>query len=281
MTDWDYDRAVALAKSIAEDWKKRTVDLARILYVAREKLSNSGFRTDLIDGTSGNIAGGCKEGLTTSCSIAEASSPRTWEDFCIDVGIPCRTARDWLACYDPDRDYLLERSEYKEAKQLELETLYEDVEQKRKTDENYVPADLDLKWNRNLKKWSETKYQKWRMEKEFSLRPEHIVPPVISRDARLTEFGLWNTDYVITLAQKCQEKTHADSERFTALCREWDVKLDTDRILDFIKGRDIMRALVIFEAVIDSVPKEKKQLVRALARSFLTTDAWNNGEAQW
>ena len=107
MTDWDYDKAVALARPIAEDWKKRTIEMARILYIANEQLNKKGKRTDLA------LKG------STKCNVALGSANKTptWEDFCIEIGLPIRTAYDWLACYDPDKDLLLSHSEYKEARQ--------------------------------------------------------------------------------------------------------------------------------------------------------------------
>ena len=130
MTDWDYDKAVALARPIAEDWKKRTIEMARILYIANEQLNKKGKRTDLAlkDSTKCNVA------------LGSANKTPTWEDFCIEIGLPIRTAYDWLACYDPDKDLLLTHSEYKEARQLELTTLYEDVYAKRKKDESSVSS---------------------------------------------------------------------------------------------------------------------------------------------
>lgn len=46
-TKWDYDESVKEVKSIIYKWKTLTVEFAQKLYIAREKLRNSGRRTDL------------------------------------------------------------------------------------------------------------------------------------------------------------------------------------------------------------------------------------------
>lgn len=319
MTDWDYDQAVKLATPIIRDWKKRTVDMARILYVAREKLSNSGFRSDLEDitpalegkvnmTTSGNFArgckedlttsadlsSGCKENLTTSCHLAQGCKENitrteilesgdvipthSFQDFCDDIGLPYRTAKDWLACYDPDKDYLLEKQEYKEARQLELDSFYGEVERKRKTDSGFVPTDIKLKWNRNIRKWSETKYQKWLQERDFGKSADVVSQArdmVVSRDARITEFGLWSSDYIYGLAIQCSEITHSDPERFSRLVSNYGRFVPSS-----IPARDFMRLIVIAEATFSSLTNDDRMECRRTLANLLVQDVWNKEETE-
>lgn len=275
MSDWNYDEAVKIATPIAREWKKRTVDMARILYIANRNLSRSGYRRDLESNvylpTSGNIAEGCKENLTIS-EEDNSAIHKTWEDFCIDIGLPLRTARDWLACYDPDKDLLLSRQEYKEAKQLELDTLYGNVEKMRETDADYVPESLNLKWSRNQTRWSETKYQKWLMEKNFDRREDVVKKAgqmVVDRDARITEFGLWNTDYIYSLAVRCSKLTHEDPEHFTALVREYEPLLPKA-----MPARDFMRLLVIVEATMSDLGDRDRTVCMAHLARLIECDRW-------
>ena len=277
MTDWDYDKAVALARPIADDWKKCTVEMARILYVANQNLSCKGFRSDLADKneitTNGNVAEGCKENLSTNCTCALGSANKTptWEDFCIEIGLPLRTAYQWLACYDPDKDLLLTRSEYKEARQLELTTLYEDVYAKRKKDEGYVPEKLSLKWNRKQTKWSETKFQKWVAEKEQTVQGEAIVDLVPDRYSKVTRFGLWTIDYMMELRDSCEELTSgARARRFSDLVNAYAPKMPKS-----IDSRSFMRAAVLVEGVLSSLPQADRDYCRALLADLFGRDGYN------
>lgn len=293
MSDWDYDRAVALAKPIAQAWAKKTVEMARLLYVAREKLSNSGFRSDLMeykqDETSSAIGRGqagtsCKmaQGLGSDSSeferniiVLEHDIQRpchTFEDFCNDIGIPKRTAYSWIECYDPDKDYLLSTQEYKEAKKLELDTFYEDITEMRETDPGYVPKDIDLKWSRKFK-WSETQYQKWLTARNFSPSSKDIEPAFISRDAKIQEFGLWNTEFIIDLQQKCQDITHDKAERFADYVAAYKEATPSG-----ITSRELMRIPVIVEAVLSPLPPEGRKKCLGMLSMFFAQDGWNNDD---
>lgn len=268
---WDYDKAVALAKPIAEGWKQRTVEMARILYVARENLSNSGYRSDKDD--SGTQLE-CKDNFTTSRNIAlgSANTLHTWEDFCIEIGLPIRTAQDWLTCYDPDKDHLLTRQEYKVARQLELDALYEEVEKKRKTDPEYAPQEVNLKWNRKQKTWSETKFQRWLQEKNFKFAP--VKQEAITKDARIQEFGLWPTDWMLDLQRRCTEISSAQIQLFTDFVGVYKHLLPTS-----VSSRDFMRAVVIVEALFSGLPKDDRKRCLGRLGMFLSQDGWRESKA--
>ena len=263
MANWDYDQAVKLALPIAAEWKKRTVEMARILYIANKHLNKQGARFDIVNSasTSRNIA------------LGSANSQHTWEDFCIEIGLPIRTAQDWLTCYDPDKDLLLTRSEYHEAKQLELDTLYQEVEAKRKTDPGYAPKDLSLKWNRKQKAWSETKFQRWLQEKNFKppVELETAEPAFISRDAKIQEFGLWNTEFILDLQQKCQDISRENAERFADYVAVYKKRMPLG-----ITSRELLRSVIIAEAIIADLPDDSKERCRKIIGSFLLNDGLHN-----
>lgn len=256
MTEWDFEKAVEIAKPIASDWKRKTVAMARILYIADQNLNQKGKRTDLVP--------------TTNCTCAVSSEEKGFEDFCSEIGLPLRTAYEWLVCYDPDKDLLLTRSEYKEAKQLELDTLYQEVEDKRKTDPGYAPADISLKWNRKQKTWSETKFQRWLQEKNF--KPQLIeAPQFISRDAKIQEFGLWNTEFMLELQQKCQDISHEKAERFADYVAVYKKRMPVG-----ITSRELLRSVIIAEAIIADLPDDSKEICRKIIGSFLLNDGLHN-----
>lgn len=74
--NWDYGISVASLKPKIDSWKRLTTEIATELFIAREKLSQSGLRTDL-----GTIV------------------PRlpTWAEYCESIGIEKRTANRWIA----------------------------------------------------------------------------------------------------------------------------------------------------------------------------------------
>ena len=230
--------------------------------------------------TKRNVALGCQGDLSTNCTCAgSVEKPKTWEDFCIEIGLPLRTAQDWLKCYDPDKDLLLTRSEYKEARQLELTTLYEDVYAKRKKDEGYVPEKLSLKWNRKQTKWSETKFQKWVAEKEQTVQGEAIANLVPDRYSKVTRFGLWTIDYMMELRDRCEELTlgararrfrGARARRFSDLVNAYAPKMPKS-----IDSRSFMRAAVLVEGVLSSLPQADRDYCRALLADLLGRDGYN------
>lgn len=267
--DWDYDKAVSIAKPLAKDWAKKTVEMARLLYIAKIHTENSGYRSDLDSKedvvTSPNVVRGCNKNITS-----QIEQVHSWKQFCKDIGIPLNTADSWVNCYDPDKNYLLTNQEYKEAKKLELDTFYEDVTEMRETDPGYVPKDIDLKWSRKYK-WSETQYQKWLTERNFSINDKTVEPAVISRDAKIQEFGLWNTEFILDLQQKCQEITHDKAEIFANYVAAYK-----DIIPAGITSRDFMRIPVIVEAILSPLsPEGKKKCLSSLVE-FLSADGLNN-----
>ncbi len=87
---WTYEEAVKVGRELVKQHQKLSLDIVRELYVAREALANSGFRQDLVpNGTS----------LTSFQSNLE------------DIGIPKRTAYNWLQLYDQENDRLLTQEE--------------------------------------------------------------------------------------------------------------------------------------------------------------------------
>lgn len=267
--DWDYDKAVSIAKPLAKDWAKKTVEMARLLYIAKIHTENSGYRSDLDSKedvvTSPNVVRGCNKNITS-----QIEQVHSWKQFCKDIGIPLNTADSWVNCYDPDKNYLLTNQEYKEAKKLELDTFYEDVTEMRETDPGYVPKDIDLKWSRKYK-WSETQYQKWLTERNFSINDKAVEPAVISRDAKIQEFGLWNTEFILDLQQKCQEITHEKAEVFAKYVAAYK-----DIIPVGITSRDFMRIPVIVEAILSPLsPEGKKKCLSSLVE-FLSVDGLNS-----
>lgn len=97
---WNYEDAVKTCREQVTLFYKVTLDLVRELYSAQQVLSNPGFRVDLADGT--------------LCQAGTKSGPKTFKDFLEDIGIPRRTAYNWLALYLPEEDRLMSTEEFKQ-----------------------------------------------------------------------------------------------------------------------------------------------------------------------
>lgn len=272
MSDWDYEKAVSIARPMAENWAKKTVEMAKLLYIAKSNLENQGCRTDLKpikakSVTSPDLRRSCDEIIVT-----DYKPVHSWKQFCNDIGLPLSTADSWVNCYDPEKDYLLTNQEYKEAKKLELDTFYEDITEMRETDPGYVPKDIDLKWSRKFK-WSETQYQKWLTARNFSPSSKDIEPAFISRDAKIQEFGLWNTEFILDLQQKCQDITHDKAERFADY-----VAVYKEATPSGITSRELMRIPVIVEAVLSPLSPEGRKKCLGMLSMFFAQDGWNSDD---
>ncbi len=106
---WEYQEAVEITKTRYRDWHKATVGLVGELHAAQCALSNAGYRSDI-----------------TSCQ--DGTRFPTFEKFLEDVGIPKRTAYNWLQLYLPEEGRLLTQDEYKTKKIFEFEELIKQLE---------------------------------------------------------------------------------------------------------------------------------------------------------
>ena len=102
-TNWNYETSVQKVSGLVSELKSVTLKkstltdaIARELYEAREQLSNSGYRSDLVPN----------------------GTRFTWLGFLSDVGLAKSTVHRWLEHYEPEEQRLLTDEEY-QAKQEE------------------------------------------------------------------------------------------------------------------------------------------------------------------
>lgn len=141
---WDYDVSVRKVSEKVKEWKAVTLkrstltdEIARDLYEAREQLSKSGYRTDLVpDGT----------GL------------KGWREYLEEVGLAKSTVHRWLDYYEPAEQRLLTDDEYQQRKQEEKRKQMEhDEAVKSRVNERVKTGKLPLSWGKE----EEEKYQQW------------------------------------------------------------------------------------------------------------------------
>ena len=283
---WTYDSAVEKLKPMVINWAKKTLEVARELYIANKKLSNSGYRSDLIspqmrrgsreldDLTCAHLSIGSDNLSSLTCVPADKGSneqPCTFKDFCDAVGIPYSTARRWLVLYDPDKDYLLTTEEYRDERTKELDSFYESVRKKREKVAGYIPEtkDINLKWNRNITAWTDTvegRFQAWLVDKGYKdLDPSKLLPAApVPED--YDEFGLFGFEYLDNLARKCTKKVSGEGAmEYLNMTKEYG-----PRIPKGVDTRNILRIPVIVEAEFDDLDMyQKKETAKVLSEIIL------------
>ena len=75
--DWNYDTSVEKTKTFFYKWKNLTNDILEELWVAREKLSSKG-------------------GYGHHKGVLGTKVPRTWSDYCEDIGTSRQVVNRWL-----------------------------------------------------------------------------------------------------------------------------------------------------------------------------------------
>ena len=284
--EWSYDSAVEKLKPMVINWAKKTLEVARELYIANKKLSNSGYRSDLTSsqmrqgsGTQGdltlcNFARSSEDVTALTCcmdTIGSSNIVHTFKEFCATVGISYNTANRWLALYDPDKDYLLTTEEYKDERTKELDSFYESVRKKREKIAGYIPEakDINLKWNRNITSWTDTmegKFQAWLVDKGYEdLDPSKLLPAAPASED-YDEFGLFGFEYLDSLAKKCTKKVSGEgAKEYLNMTKEYG-----PRIPKGVDTRNILRIPVIVEAEFDDLNTfQKKETAKVLSEIIL------------
>ena len=285
-SEWSYEGAVERLKPMVVHWVKRTLEVARELYIANKKLSNSGYRSDLTssqmrrgsevqgDLTSCQVARSSAENNLTLCTHAQGSAGQfhTFKDFCSAIGISYRTALKWVSLYDPDKDYLLTMEEYIDERVKELDAFYESVRKKREKIAGYIPEakDINLKWNRNIVAWTEAverKFDEWLIAKGYKdIDPNKVLslPSPASED--YDEFGLFGFEYLDSLAKKCTKKVSGEgAKEYLNMTKEYG-----PRIPRGVDTRNILRIPVIVEAEFDDLDTfQKRETAKVLSEIIM------------
>ena len=282
LDNWQYENAVETLKPIITSWAKKTLEVARALYIAHEKLSNKGYRNDLI-GSSITSTLTKSEECTTWGQLALGSTDiencnktqeevRTFKDFCDDIGLSYRTAKRWVSLYDPNKDRVLELAELKEYKEAELNTLFETVRKHRGKEPGWKPEKEieSLVWNKNIGAWTERVeglYQAWLIEKGYAvIKVDNLISPAPIVN-KYGQFGLFSFDYLDSLAERCTRRVEGKgAEDYFSLCQTYK-----SRIPEGVEVNTVMRIPVIVEAALDSLSQEQKKMtVRLLSEILLT-----------
>lgn len=254
---WSYDDAVAELKPKIVNWQKRTLEIIRLLYKANKELSTPGLRTDkkAISGrktqTSCQMAQGCKEPITQD-------SPKTFADFCEDIGLPKRTAYNWIALYDAEEDRLLTSDEFKARALAIRDELFETVRSHRYSGE---PEWTPEKWSPKL----ETQYRTWLIEKGYDrieIKPDYYGQALEDDGMEgLYEFGMFSRSYIFDIGVRATRRMSGDG----AIRADNAIQRYKARIPAGIETRDMMRIPELGLAALELFPEEKRRQVAILA----------------
>lgn len=254
ISNWSFDKAVEDFKPMLQVWTRKTLELARLLYVANQCLSSTGYRSDLTL---------CQNGTRLP------AQPRTFEQFCNAVGIPKRTAYRWLSCYDPDEDYLFEVEEVKAKLKEEMDKLFLDVYNHRKKESGWVPKNISLKWAKSITSWTdklEDKYNVWLYENGYISVNPHIQLPELPPVDKYGQFGLWTDEYLDSLMLRCREET--SGEKAAGFFRTWS-KYEA-KVPKGVSAQDVMRVSAIAKASLRDLDEiQRKETARLLAEMII------------
>lgn len=247
---WSYDDAVAELKPKIVNWQKRTLEIVRLLYTANQELSNQGKRKDLE-----NMY---RSTETTSTQMSRSSEPKTWQQFCEDVGIPKATANRWLALYDAEEDRLLTSEEFKARALAIRDELFETVRSHRYSGE---PEWTPEKWSPKL----ETQYRTWLIEKGYDrieIKPDYYGQALEDDGMEgLYEFGMFSRSYIFDIGVRATRRMSGDG----AIRADNAIQRYKARIPAGIETRDMMRIPELGLAALELFPEEKRRQVAILA----------------
>ena len=246
---WNYDKAVAELKPLVNHWKEKTLEVVRLLYKANKELSNSGYRKD-------------RENLylstVTTLSKSGQGSPKSFRDFCEEVGLQRSTAYSWLTLYDEKEDRLLSTEEAKERALAIRDELFETVRQMRTKDSSWCPE----KWKESLEK----QYSLWLIEKGYetiTIREEQNFLPGV--DDELYEFGLINRTYIHDIGIRATRRMTGDNAvRFDTITSRYKTRIPAG-----VNPHEVMRIPELALAALEDFPIHmRRQIAIVTAEAF-------------
>ena len=187
-TNWNYEQSVSSIRELVGQFKKCSLDIVKELYIAREKLTNQGFRSDKINSSTSSQMG-------LSLQITHS-----FADYLDEIGLSKQTAYRWLSLYSPTEDKLYSVEEMK----LKISNLFEEVYRIRKTNPKYSPTGWDNK--------QESAYFKW----EERTHPKYLTEDVVYQEAK--EF---DREYLNILSKTMDNPTPDDIMRQMELCNKY------------------------------------------------------------
>lgn len=235
--------------------ERNQLELARLCYRANQELANTpGYRSDLAKKA---ISSSEMQTLSTS---GLGSEPKTYKDFCADIGISKSYGYKILSIYNSEEDRLYTKEEMKQMAEDAWNAVCTEIHNHRINGE---PGWKPDNWNETL----EFRYDTWLIQHGFK-RPE--VNPSILNGAKLPSAGYPSSgpfafSFIDSIGHYCVEETSGDgAARFFKMTERYK-----SRVPKGIEPNNVLRIPVMVRGAIAQLPAEARKDATILVANIL------------
>ena len=250
-----YKNFVDYGRLLISRIERNQLELARLCYRANQELSGTpGYRSDLAKKA---ISGAELQSLS---HMRQGSEPKTFKDFCEDIGISRATGYRAVASYNYEEDRLYTKEEMKQMAEEAWNALCEDIHHHRTHGE---PDWKPESWNDSL----EIRYESWLIQHGFK-RP--VVDTSILDSYSLPSngypsFGPFTFSFIDSIGHYCLEETSGDGAiRFFEMTERYK-----SRVPKGIEPNNVLRIPVMVKGAIAQLPKEARKDATILVANIL------------
>ena len=235
--------------------ERNQLELARLCYRANQELADTpGYRSDLAKKA---ISSSEMQTLSTS---GLGSGPKTYKDFCADIGISKSYGYKILSIYNSEEDRLYTKEEMKQMAEEAWNAVCTEIHNHRINGE---PGWKPDNWNETL----EFRYDTWLIQHGFK-RPE--VNPSILNGAKLPSAGYPSSgpfafSFIDSIGHYCVEETSGDgADRFYKMTERYK-----SRVPKGIEPNNVLRIPVMVRGAIAQLPAEARKDATILVANIL------------
>ncbi len=235
--------------------ERNQLELARLCYRANQELADTpGYRSDLAKKA---ISSSEMQTLSTS---GLGSGPKTYKDFCADIGISKSYGYKILSIYNSEEDRLYTKEEMKQMAEDAWNAVCTEIHNHRINGE---PGWKPDNWNETL----EFRYDTWLIQHGFK-RPE--VNPSILNGAKLPSAGYPSSgpfafSFIDSIGHYCVEETSGDgADRFYKMTERYK-----SRVPKGIEPNNVLRIPVMVRGAIAQLPAEARKDATILVANIL------------
>lgn len=235
--------------------ERNQLELARLCYRANQELADTpGYRSDLAKKAISSSE------MQTLSHMRQGSEPKTFKDFCEDIGISRATGYRAVASYNPKEDRLYTKEEMKQMAEDAWNAVCTEIHNHRINGE---PGWKPDNWNETL----EFRYDTWLIQHGFK-RPE--VNPSILNGAKLPSAGYPSSgpfafSFIDSIGHYCVEETSGDgADRFYKMTERYK-----SRVPKGIEPNNVLRIPVMVRGAIAQLPAEARKDATILVANIL------------
>lgn len=235
--------------------ERNQLELARLCYRANQELADTpGYRSDLAKKA---ISSSEMQTLSTS---GLGSGPKTYKDFCADIGISKSYGYKILSIYNSEEDRLYTKEEMKQMAEDAWNAVCTEIHNHRINGE---PGWKPDNWNETL----EFRYDTWLIQHGFK-RPD--VNPSILNGAKLPSVGYPSSgpfafSFIDSIGHYCVEATSGDgADRFYKMTERYK-----SRVPKGIEPNNVLRIPVMVRGAIAQLPAEARKDATILVANIL------------